>query len=39
MAAIIDKRLVEHLQRASFIIIQKPPICGSSAPRRGHGGR
>ena len=32
MAAIVAKRLVEHLDRCGFVILRKPPIAGS-APR------
>jgi len=32
MAAIVAKRLVEHLERCGFVVMRKPPIGGSSAP-------
>jgi hypothetical protein len=32
MAAIVAKRLVEHLDRCGFVILRKPPIPGG-APR------
>ncbi len=32
MAAIVAKRLVEHLERSGFVVMKKPPI-GGSAPR------
>ncbi len=35
MAAIVAKRLVEHLQRSGFVVMRKPPIPGSAAPNRG----
>ncbi len=31
MAAIVAKRLVEHLDRCGFVILRKPPIPGSSS--------
>ena len=31
MAAIVAKRLVEHLERSGFVVMKKPPIGG--APR------
>ncbi len=34
MAAIVAKRLVEHLDRCGFVILRKPPVSGS-APRPG----
>jgi hypothetical protein len=39
MAAIVAKRLVEHLERAGFVIMQKPPSVGDEPLGRGHGGR
>jgi hypothetical protein len=33
MAAIVAKRLVEHLDRCGFVVLRKPPIAGS-APER-----
>jgi hypothetical protein len=32
MAAIVAKRLVEHLERCGFVILRKPPVAGG-APR------
>jgi hypothetical protein len=31
MAAIVAKRLVEHLERAGFVVMKKPPIGGGAA--------
>jgi hypothetical protein len=39
MAAIVAKRLVEHLERAGFVVMKKPPIGGGAAIGRGHDGR
>jgi hypothetical protein len=33
MASIVAKRLVEHLERCGFVVMRKPPIAGSAAPR------
>lgn len=30
MAALVAKRLVEHLDRCGFVILKKPPIPGSA---------
>jgi hypothetical protein len=30
MAAIVAKRLVEHLDRCGFVVMRKPPIPGSA---------
>lgn len=30
MAAIVAKRLVEHLDRCGFVVLRKPPIPGSA---------
>jgi len=38
MAAIVAKRLVEHLERAGFVIMKKPPAVGAAALGRGHAG-
>ena len=35
MAAIVAKRLVEHLDRCGFVILRKPPIPGSAPPQAG----
>ena len=37
LAEIIAKRLVEHLERAGFVIMRKPPLGGHSALGRGFG--
>ena len=39
MAAIVAKRLVEHLERAGFVAMKRPPIGGASALGRGHEGQ
>jgi hypothetical protein len=39
MSAIVAKRLVEHLERSGFVIMQRPPIGGGVALGRGHEGR
>ena len=39
MAAIVAKRLVEHLERSGFVVMKKPPIGGGGAISRGHDGR
>lgn len=31
MASIVAKRLVEHLQRSGFVVMQRPPISGAAA--------
>jgi hypothetical protein len=36
MAAIVAKRLVEHLERSGFVVMKKPPIGGGAAIGRGH---
>jgi hypothetical protein len=38
MAAIVAKRLVEHLERSGFVVMKKPPI-GGAAIGRGHDAR
>jgi hypothetical protein len=30
MAAIVAKRLVEHLERAGFVVMKRPPIGGAA---------
>ncbi|MGD1038170.1 MAG: hypothetical protein ABR878_13540 [Roseiarcus sp.] len=35
MAAIVAKRLVEHLERSGFVVMKRPPIGGSAPPYRG----
>ncbi|MGO9684178.1 MAG: hypothetical protein ACLPTZ_16630 [Beijerinckiaceae bacterium] len=39
MSGIVAKRLVEHLERAGFVVMKKPPIGGGAALGRGHEGR
>ncbi len=38
MAEIVAKRLVEHLERAGFVVMKRPPIIGAAAIARGHEG-
>ncbi|MDE3175726.1 MAG: hypothetical protein KGM15_06395 [Pseudomonadota bacterium] len=33
MAAIVARRLVEHLDRCGFVILRKPPIAGGAPPQ------
>jgi hypothetical protein len=35
MSEIVARRLVEHLERAGFVVMRKPPIGGSAPPYRG----
>jgi hypothetical protein len=35
MAAIVARRLVEHLDRAGFFVMKKPPAIGAAALGRG----
>jgi hypothetical protein len=35
MAAIVARRLVEHLDRAGFVVMKKPPAVGAAALGRG----
>jgi hypothetical protein len=35
MAEIVAKRLVDHLKRASFVVMKRPPIGGGAALGRG----
>jgi hypothetical protein len=35
MAAIVAKRLVEHLDRAGFVVMKRPPAVGAAALGRG----
>jgi hypothetical protein len=35
MAAIVARRLVEHLDRAGFVVTKKPPAIGAAALGRG----
>jgi hypothetical protein len=39
MSAIVAKRLVEHLDRAGFVVMKRPPIGGAAARGRGREGR
>ena len=36
MAEIVAKRLVEHLERAGFVVMKRPPIAGGAALGFGH---
>ena len=38
MAEIVAKRLVEHLERAGFVVMQRAPIGGGAALGRGFDG-
>ena len=38
MAEIVAKRLVEHLERAGFVVMQRAPIGGGAALGRGYEG-
>jgi hypothetical protein len=38
MAEIVAKRLVEHLERAGFVVMQRAPAVGGSAIARGFDG-
>lgn len=38
MAAIVAKRLVEHLARRGFVVMKKPPMVGGAALGRGADG-
>jgi hypothetical protein len=38
MADIVARRLVEHLERAGFVVMKKPPIGGGAALARGFEG-
>jgi hypothetical protein len=37
MAEIVAKRLVEHLERAGFVVMKRPPTAGGAALGRGAG--
>ena len=39
MAAIVAKRLVEHLERSGFVVMKKPPVVGAACIGRGSDGR
>jgi hypothetical protein len=36
MAAIVAKRLVEHLERSGFVVMKLPPAVGAAALGRGY---
>jgi hypothetical protein len=36
MAQIVAKRLVEHLERAGFVLMKRPPEIGAASLGRGH---
>ena len=36
MAAIVARRLVDHLERAGFVVMKKPPAVGASTLGRGY---
>jgi hypothetical protein len=36
MSEVVAKRLVEHLERAGFVVMKRPPLAGGSALGRGH---
>jgi len=38
MAEIVAKRLVEHLERAGFVVMKRRPVVGGAALGRGHDG-
>ena len=38
MAAIVAKRLVEHLQRSGFVVMKRPPALGAAALGSAGGG-
>ena len=35
MSAIVARRLVDHIERAGFVIMRRPPIGGSTPPYQG----
>jgi len=35
MAAIVARRLIEHLDQAGFVVMKKPPAIGAAALGRG----
>ncbi len=37
MSEIVARRLVEHLERAGFVVMKRRPIGGAAALGRGHG--
>ena len=38
MAAIVAKRLLEHLERSGFVVMKKPPIGSGATIGRGYDG-
>jgi len=36
MAAIVARRLVEHLEQSGFVVMRKPPAVGAGALGRGY---
>jgi hypothetical protein len=36
MTKIVAKRLVDHLERAGFVVLKKPPAVGAATAWRGH---
>ena len=38
MAEIVAKRLVEHLERAGFVVMKRPPEIGAAALAQGYEG-
>jgi len=38
LAKIVAKRLVDHLERAGFVVMKRLPIIGAAAIARGHQG-
>ena len=36
MARIVAKRLVDHLERAGFVVMKRPPAVGAAALARGY---
>ena len=38
MSEIVAKRLVEHLERAGFVVLKRAPVVGGSALGRGFEG-
>jgi hypothetical protein len=38
LTKIVAKRLVDHLERAGFVVMKRPPIIGAAAIARAHEG-
>jgi hypothetical protein len=38
MAEVVAKRLVEHLERAGFVVMKRPPLTGGAALGQGFEG-